>query len=125
MCLTIKGSIIPRVATRDIIVYKLFDIFALRRGGLVSPIIGHDFGRYYKGKIIKPSRLKFYDIKSIIKRHEVGGGFIHCYLNPYPNMVKCKIPKGTLYYIDKYGDEVCAGKLEIVEFDFNELSWMD
>lgn len=123
MCLSIKGSRIPKIATRDIVVYKLFDPLELGKGKLVSPFTRFDFGLFCHGKVLKASKITISDIKRIIKYHIIGNGFIHCFTHSLSNRVKCIIPKGTLYYIDKYGDEICARKLEIIDYNFNNHLW--
>lgn len=123
MCLSIKGSRIPKIATRDIVVYKLFDPLELGKRKLVSLFTKFDFGLFYHGKVIKASKITILDIKRIIKYRTIGNGFIHCFTYSLPFRVKCIIPKGTLYYIDKSGDEICARKLKIIDYNFNNHLW--
>lgn len=110
MCLYIKGSKFPKIAKDDIIVYKYFSEYELKRNNsLVSPIVGYDYGKFEYSKVIKAKGLNWQAIKSIFKGR-VHGGFIHCYMNKYGGEIRCIIPKGTLYY-KGLSEELCARKL--------------
>lgn len=109
MCLYIKGSRIPKIATRNIVVYKYFSKYWLNKNKLVSPLIGYDYGEFNYSKVIKAKGLNWKAIKFIF-RGRVYGGFIHCCKYDTGRCIKCIIPKGTLYYEGSDG-ELCARKL--------------
>lgn len=111
MCLSIKGSRIPKIAARDIVVYKCFSKYWLKKNNsLVSPIIGYNYGEFNYSKVIKAKGLNWKAIKFIFRGRVVYGGFIHCYRYNIGECIKCIIPKGTLYYEGSNG-ELCARKL--------------
>lgn len=109
MCLSIKGSRIPKIATRDIVVYKVFN---QEFGFLISPFRLYNYGQYFPNKTIKASGMTIWDIRAIIRHNKVCGGFIHCYKSWAPRRKRCVIPKGTLYYESDY--EMCARKLRVL-----------
>jgi hypothetical protein len=110
MCLYIKGSKFPKIAKDDIIVYKYFSKYWLKKNNsLISPIMGYDYGKFEYSKVIKAKGLNWEAIKFIFKGR-VEGGFIHCYKSNTVGDIKCIIPKGTLYYEGMDG-ELCARKL--------------
>lgn len=113
MCLE-KKSLIPRIALKDIVVYKALNNFD---GALSTKITKNTIklGVTYKG-IFRAGIYTYYKcnprslISSLFNRF-ITSGYIHSY--PYKEIVEdiwgdtiveCIIPKGTLYFIGKNGD---------------------
>lgn len=126
MCLS-KKSYIPRIALRDMTVYKTI----LRESSdgkykslfMEAPV---RLNQSYTGKFKKFSNI----FRSLFSRF-VMDGFIHSYtsiscarvskmLHTYhyvlstPVIVECLIPKGTIYFIGKR-DEIASRKLKYIE----------
>lgn len=117
MCL-IKSSIFPRVAIKDIIVYK--GIMEQGRG-YITPWKNHPI---VIGEIQKPSR-SLMDIISDLFYKEINGGYIHSftdlgrcrrYFYGWGRIVyvKCLIPRGTLYWTGDIED-IASRKLKYLE----------
>lgn len=118
MCLFIKGSKIPKIAKNDIVVYKSFSTYWLKKNNsLVSPIMMYDYGKFKYSKVIKAKGLNWKAIKFILKGR-VYGGFIHCLKYNAGLDIRCIIPKGTLYYEGSNG-ELCARKLFVYKQKYN------
>lgn len=130
MCLYLtRLQSIPRIATKDIIVYK---IIAVGKSDVVTPIRMMQI----KSKLIIPEdkeNLTLKDCFKIFLNKEVNGKFIHAFRKfntPPPGWVyglykymiycvKCIIPKGTIYY--KNDDGIASRKLEIIDTNFLSL----
>ena len=137
MCL-IKKSRIPRIATKDIIVYKTL---IPRNNKLFTPYYNNniEIGKTYKGIfdkyniIIKNKRYTFHNsiicfLISLFFSETIDSGYVHSYninyiltFNDiffffffYYRIVKCIIPKGTLYWIGKH-DDIASRKLKYVK----------
>lgn len=134
MCLYTK-QICPLRARKDIVCYK--------------EVIHNDhlFITPFQGYVIKddlPRKIQICDQKTIeiIKspfwqrsyRHMVFGGMFHAYAKldramvslitakPHSVIIKCIIPKGTLYYKGVRGIEICARTLILQEICGNQDS---
>lgn len=123
MCLT-KKSFIPRIALRNKVTYKwcinsneeLITYFRKEKVKLGKVYTG-EFQKFYKGSILD------FIIESLLSTF-ISDGFIHSFNNlksayihapiyhSYDtlNLVKCTIPKFTLYFIGKDG-EIASRKL--------------
>ncbi len=136
MCLE-KKSRIPRIATKDIIVYK---ILIPKYHELFTPYYNDniEIGKTYKGTFsrysiwIKHKPRAFTNniicfLISLFFSKIISSGYIHSYNNyniifntnnwfygNYYLIVKCIIPKGTLYFIGKDGD-IASRKLKYVK----------
>lgn len=136
MCLEKKSSI-PKIATKDIIVYK---ILISENNKLFTPYYKNNIkiGKTYKGifnkyNIFIKHRLYTFNnsiicfLISLFFSKVIYSGYIHSYNNYdilfnfnnwlYCNnyyIVKCIIPKGTLYFIGKNGD-IASRKLKYVK----------
>lgn len=122
MCLT-KKSMIPRIALKDIVVYKI--LIKDSKGNLFTPIVCDHvkLGYTYKG-IFGISNDELRNQRSLISSlfsKYITSGYIHSYTDKYyaacrytGRLVKCIIPKGTLYFI---GDDfdIASRKLKYVE----------
>ena len=116
-----KKSIIPRIALKNIIVYKIL-IKESNNLFFYTPITGDKIviGKTYKGIF----RFSKYYPKSLIKSlfsKCIASGYIHSFKdkeyhssNYNSILVKCIIPKGTLYFIGK-DDDIASRKLKYVE----------
>lgn len=125
MCLT-KKSMIPRIALKDIVVYKV--LVGNPKVHLYTPITEDKIviGKTYKG-VFQESKTPFPPpkifprnlITSLFSKN-IESGYIHSKI--YPNLygrenrvnVKCIIPKGTLYFIGDNFD-IASRKLKYVE----------
>ena len=124
MCLYSK-QILPRRATKDIICYK---VLCCTGSCFRTPYydMRMDINKEYEAKgpkiakaFIKNNYQKYFAI--------VEKGYIHCFTqeNAARDMwfydvrkrviMKCIIPKGTLYYKSKNGLEICARKIKTLE----------
>lgn len=137
MCLE-KKSLIPRIATKDIIVYK---ILIPENNKLLTPFYKNEIeiGKTYKGIfdkyniIIKNKRYTFHNsiicfLISLFFSKIIDSGYIHSYSNYYLSfnainwfygnyyyrIAKCIIPKGTLYFIGKH-DDIASRKLKYIK----------
>lgn len=123
MCLFTK-QICPLRARRDIVCYKCF---LLRGRVLVSPYRGM---KAYLGSTMKayPLRKNFGEqctcIDNLTYRQRISEGFIHAFVDKPKKspfiVVKCIIPKGTLYYkstnnITYLHKEICAKTIILKE----------
>lgn len=134
MCL-IKKSKIPRIALKDITVYKSVD----NQYGKLYTIITEDLvelGKTYKGifrksefnqDFLNPRTL----LSSLFSKY-VTTGYIHSYISlkrsiaewRYNTIVECIIPRGTLYFIGT-NNEIASRKLKyvkIIDEDCNNTS---
>lgn len=136
MCLE-KKSRIPRIATKDIIVYK---ILISKNNKLYTPFCRNEIeiGKTYKGifdkyNIFIKHRLRTFTnsiicfLISLFFSKFIHSGYIHFYSN-YDNIpnsvkhyyvnsyriIKCIIPKGTLYFIGKNGD-IASRKIKYIK----------
>lgn len=121
MCL-FKKSFIPIIALKDIVVYK--KVYKKCNGILITPITLDviEIGKTYKGKFCSldtfgtPSFSPSF-IKSLFSK-EIDTGYIHSCVHPkgavLRKVIKCIIPKGTLYFIGNRGD-IASRKLKYVE----------
>lgn len=122
MCLT-KKSMIPRIALKDIVVYKI--LINDSKGNLFTPIVCDNvkLGYTYKGmfgisnnELRNPRNL----ISSLFSKY-ITSGYIHSHTDEFyaacrytGHLVKCIIPKGTLYFIGNDLD-IASRKLKYVE----------
>lgn len=143
MCLT-KTKRLPRIAIKDIVVYKvLLEV----DGNLLTPYREYpiEMGKTYIGSFVDcyvnaPHLLyksyflyKIYHYICSIFSKDITGGYIHSYYNKltadyssrvcrclFPTyIVKCTIPKGSIYFIGENGYECASIKLrydEIVSY---------
>lgn len=124
MCLT-KKNIIPRIALKDIVVYKylkrneegelctIFTDNVVKIGGIYKG----EFN-YYDYSGLPSSSSNF--IESLFSK-VIDTGYIHSYViseNMFANKVcvKCIIPRGTLYFIGKDKD-IASRKLKYVNIE--------
>lgn len=126
MCLTTR-QICPLKAKRDITVYKILKINPL--GKLYTPCT---YVEVKVGETMDAScqKTQEYSRKLVSTKHqllvkEIGGGMIHSYVDENFALVmtnwidykwaivKCTIPKGTLYYISFNNTQICSKKLII------------
>lgn len=115
-----KKSFIPRIACRDIVVYKLVDrTLSNSTRKFITPYRKQlvELGETYKG-IFKDTT--FTD--SLFSRY-IYSGYIHSYAkkgdlrsNAWYAVIKCIIPRGTLYFIGT-GGEIASRKLKYVEVE--------
>lgn len=135
MCLEKKNRI-PKIATKDIIVYK---VLTLENNKLLTIVCKNEIeiGKTYKGifgeyNIFIKHRLRTFTnnticfLISLFYTKFIISGYIHSYdnydsipshfkyrlLNYY--IAKCIIPKGTLYFIGK-DDDIASRKLKYVK----------
>lgn len=135
MCLT-KTKRLPRIATKDITVYKvLMEI----NGNLLTPYQDYpvEIGKTYIGSfkdcyVSVPHLLyksyflyKIYNYICSIFSKDITGGYVHSYsseqaahyscryLSHFSPMyvVKCTIPKGSIYFIGESGSQYASSKL--------------
>lgn len=122
MCL-VKKSMLPRIALKDITVYKVI-IQDKESGKLYTPVTGDivEIGKTYKGKFKEFDTLDFYSesptyIKSLIS-DSIDTGYIHSnkYISKRNDRIQvlCIIPKGTLYFIGTCND-YASRKLKYVK----------
>lgn len=143
MCLT-KTKRLPRIAIKDIVVYKvLLEV----NGNLLTPRQNYpiEIGKTYTGSfkdcyvsaphLLNKSyfRYKIYHYICSIFSKNITGGYIHSFYDEqaaqicskywcrfYPTyVVKCVIPKGSIYFIGENGYECASIKLrydEIVSY---------
>lgn len=127
MCL-VKKSWIPRIALKDITVYKVLIIGP--NNTYTTYFMGNKIiiGETYKGVFKKYNRYDSPKSTTLIKSlfsEEIGIGYIHSYKSYYTckeritfysltTITKCVIPKYTLYFIGKYGD-IASRKLKYLE----------
>lgn len=143
MCLT-KTKRLPRIAIKDIVVYKvLLEV----DGNPLTPFQNYpvEIGKTYTGSftdcyVSAPHLLyksyflyKIYHYICSISSKDITGGYIHSYYNKlsakicakywhyfHPTyVVKCVIPKGSIYFIGESGYECASTKLrydEIVSY---------
>lgn len=110
MCLRTRQKE-PLIAKEDIVAYKI----AIKVGIIYYSYFQHfpytlnaDYEETEEGEITKIGDL-----------YSIGNGWIHCYQDiPFhytgTKILKCIIPKGTLYYIRITGD-ICSKRLIIVK----------
>ena len=126
MCL-IKLSKIPRIATNDIVVYKLvlMDDEKVNNHSLCTPYM---YIPINLGEIARAKGLNIFEIFFSLFSRYIEKGFIHSYQrlnvarihyrllnNMMPaKIVRCVIPKGTLYFIGE-DEEIASRKLLYVE----------
>lgn len=116
---------IPRIALKDIMVYKVLNIDS--NGNFCTPITKDEIeiGKTYKGvfqesMVLFHSRLINYpqDLISSFFSKYIVSGYIHSHTYPikdvYRTTVKCIIPRGTLYFIGDNFD-IASRKLKYVE----------
>lgn len=135
MCLT-KTKRLPRIAINDIVVYKvLLEV----NGNLLTPYQNYpiEIGKTYTGsfedcyvsapRLLNKSyfRYKIYHYICSIFSKNITGGYIHSYRSEQvayyscrywshfspTYVVKCVIPKGSIYFIGEYGCECASNKL--------------
>lgn len=136
MCLT-KTKRLPRIAIKDIVVYKvLLEV----DDNLLTPYQDYpvEIGKTYTGSFkecYSSTGLlhKIYHYICSIFNKNITGGYIHSYYDEqaakicskywcrfYPTyVVKCVIPKGSIYFIGENGRECASIKLrydEIVSY---------
>lgn len=114
---------IPRIALKDIVVYK--KLVRDSKDNLFTPVICDcvKLGYTYKGIFgisndeLKNSRNLIFSLFS----KYITSGYIHSYTDKYyaackhsGYLVKCIIPKGTLYFIG-YNFDIASRKLKYVE----------
>lgn len=135
MCLK-KKSRIPRIATKDIVVYKILHV---ENNKLFTLFCRNEIeiGKTYKGifdkyNIFIKHRLCTFNnniicfLISLFFSKLITSGYIHSYSNynsipsyfkySYLNnyIIKCIVPKGTLYFIGKNGD-IASRKIKYVK----------
>lgn len=118
MCLY-KKSKIPRIAIKDIVVYKYLRSYDEE---LYTPVARAivKVGKTYKGEFgINEYGVKENFVSSLFS-NSIETGYIHSLSSPlglyaYDYIaVKCIIPRGTLYFIGKHND-IASRKLKYVE----------
>lgn len=140
MCLT-KTKRLPRIVIKDIVVYKvLLEV----NGNLLTPYQNYpiEMGKTYTGsfedcyvsapRLLNKSyfRYKIYHYICSIFSKNITGGYIHSFYDEQAAkicskywcptyVVKCVIPKGSIYFIGENGRECASIKLrydEIVSY---------
>lgn len=120
MCLC-KKSRIPRIAIKDIVVYKIV---------LPTKIVPNGYKTPYRNCIVYMNNLYHgkFDYQDILFtsfiRSNIESGYIHSYTSleslynhaffSYMYIIKCIIPKGTLYWIGDIGD-IASRKLKYLD----------
>lgn len=126
MCL-FKKSFIPRIALKDIVVYK--KVCKWYDGTLTTPVTldAIEIGKTYKGRFCSQNTFNHPSlspsfIKSLFSKG-IDTGYIHSHICPkgamWNTIIKCVIPRGTLYFIGEYG-EIASRKLKYVEIYENK-----
>lgn len=117
MCLY-KKSRVPRIAMRDITVYK---IVITKNHKYVTLFRNYEIelGKTYKG-IFYGDNIIIELILSLLY-HAIFDGYIHSYcklekwmFKPHHTIMKCVIPRGTLYFIGDDND-IASRKLKYIE----------
>ena len=108
----------PKVATEDIIVYKILSVYSTH---LASPYINfvYDLDRLYETKFTKSKSYieKGYYIyagfHAYVSRKIASNADLDCNFNTYERIYKCIIPKGSTYYISSDNKEIVVNKIII------------
>ena len=127
MCLYTK-MICPIKAKKDIVVYKVFKPAAAEKGGFYTPVMGMHMlpgARYTTYGCMSPKKCR-----NALALNTVTDGFFHAYTRPTADyytvrgrfghftkhlIVKCIIPKNTLYYKSYDATEICSRSIFVCD----------